>query len=286
MSNYKHIWFQSHDGLKLYARDYPTDKPLGTIICIPGLTRNSADFSLLCEHLSQQYRVIAVDLRGRGQSAYDPNPNNYFPGIYAEDIMTLLDELQLSSVVLIGTSLGGLVSMLVAAQRPNRVSAVIMNDIGPEANQSGLDRIKSYVCNTTPVANWEEAINKTQQVQSREYPDFERVDWERFTRNIYNENSQGTPELNYDPAIALLLEQAQDNAVPPDLWPVFEAIRSTPLLVFRGELSDILSVDCVEKMLTIHQQMDYKEVSRRGHTPLLSESESLDSIDNFLERIA
>jgi len=118
MSNYKNIWFKSHDGLKLYARDYHVENPLATIICIPGLTRNSADFSLVCEHLSQQYRVIAVDLRGRGQSAYDPNPNNYFPGIYAEDIMTLLDVLQLPSVVLIGTSLGGSVSMLVAAQLP------------------------------------------------------------------------------------------------------------------------------------------------------------------------
>lgn len=282
MQKYNDYWFQSDDGLTLYARDYQHHSPQATILCIPGLTRNSADFSHLCEHLADQFRVVAVELRGRGRSEYDPNPRNYHPGVYVQDMVALLDSLQLESVVLIGTSLGGLISMFLTAMQSNRITAVVINDIGPEVNQDGLDRIKSYVCNPSPVSNWEEAISKTREVHGREFPNFSDADWALFTNNLFRENSEGQPELNYDPAISVLLEQNQDDVVPPDLWPAFNAMGPVPLLLLRGELSDILARECVAKMQRIKPDMQFTEVANCGHAPLLTESESLQSINTFL----
>lgn len=285
MSCYEDFWCESHDGLKLYARDYGNSAPLATIVCIPGLTRNSADFAPLCERLAKHYRVIAVDLRGRGKSDYDPQPNNYFPGVYATDMITLLDALDLKSVILLGTSLGGLVSMLMTAMHPERIDAVMMNDIGPEANPKGIDRIKAYVCAPSTVNTWDDAINRTRDSLAEEYPDFQLADWVDFTHNLYGENAEGVPVLSYDPAIAQALIQSEDNAVPPDLWPIFKQMNSTPLLVLRGERSDILTLASVEKMQKNHPSMLYAEIPQRGHTPSLSERESLHAIDLLLESL-
>jgi len=282
MPHYDDYWFESRDGLKLFARDYQHEAPRATILCIPGLTRNSADFSDLCKHLNINYRVIAVDLRGRGNSEYDTNPLNYHPGWYVEDVVALLDSLDLTSVILIGTSLGGLISMILTSLEPERVAAVIMNDIGPETSQVGLDRIKNYVSNPSAVHSWAQAIVVTHEVMASEYPDFIAEDWVEFTGNIYRENSNGCPVLNYDPAIGVLMAQQQDEAVPPDLWPAFTSMQATPLLVIRGQLSDILTAGCVEKMQREKPDMHFLEVNNRGHAPLLTENECVVGIDNFL----
>jgi len=285
MSCYEDFWCESHDGLKLYARDYGNSAPLATIVCIPGLTRNSADFAPLCERLAKHYRVIAVDLRGRGKSDYDSEPNNYFPGVYATDMMTLLDALSLESVILLGTSLGGLVSMLMTAMHPERITAVMMNDIGPEANPKGIDRIKAYVCAPSCVSNWDDAVSRTRSSLAEEYPDFQTSDWENFTNNLYRESASGVPVLSYDPAIAQPLLRSEDNAVPPDLWPIFKQMSDTPLLVLRGEHSDILMPESVTKMQQNHPNMLFAEIPLRGHTPLLSEKESLQAIDLLLNSL-
>ncbi len=282
MPHYDNYWFESRDGLKLFARNYQHEAPRATILCIPGLTRNSADFSELCEHLAINYRVIAVELRGRGKSEYDTNPLNYHPELYVDDVVALLDSLELTSVILIGTSLGGLISMILTALQPERVAAVIMNDIGPETSQVGVDRIKNYVCNPVRVNSWAQAIDMTQEVFGAEYPDFVDEDWAAFTKNIYRENSKGGPVLNYDPAIGLLMTQQQDNAVAPNLWSAFAAMQTTPLLVIRGRLSDILTTECVEKMQLKKPDMHFIELEDRGHAPLLTETECIVGIDNFL----
>jgi len=282
MPHYDNYWFESRDGLKLFARNYQHEAPRATILCIPGLTRNSADFSELCEHLAINYRVIAVELRGRGKSEYDTNPLNYHPELYVDDVVALLDSLELTSVILIGTSLGGLISMILTALQPERVAAVIMNDIGPETSQVGVDRIKNYVCNPVRVNSWAQAIDMTQEVFGAEYPDFVDEDWAAFTKNIYRENSKGGPVLNYDPAIGLLMTQQQDNAVAPNLWSAFAAMQTTPLLVIRGRLSDILTTECVEKMQLKKPDMHFIELEDRGHAPLLTETECKVGIDNFL----
>ena len=159
MSNYTDVWYQSTDGLKLYARDYPCRAggvaQKATILCMHGLTRNSADFAGLAEHLSERFHVLSVDQRGRGRSEYDSVTSNYTPIIYVQDMFTLLDHLGLGEVILVGTSMGGLMSMLMAAMQPGRVRAIVLNDIGPELDPRGLERIKSYVGKSRPVSNWE-----------------------------------------------------------------------------------------------------------------------------------
>jgi len=282
MPHYEDYWFESRDGLKLFARDYQHEAPRATILCIPGLTRNSADFVGLCEHLVNDYRVVVVELRGRGNSEYDTNPLNYHPGLYVDDVIALLDSMELTSVILIGTSLGGLISMILTALQPERVAAVIMNDIGPETSQVGVDRIKNYVCNPIPVHSWAQAIDMTREVFGAEYPDFVAEDWAAFTKNIYRENNEGDPVLNYDPAIGILMTQQQDDAVPPDLWPAFAAMQATPLLLIRGRLSDILTTECVEKMRQKKPDMHFIELDGRGHAPLLTETECVVGIENFL----
>lgn len=292
MQDFNDYCYKSHDGLNLYARDYSGEGLHGqnekTIVCIPGLTRSSADFSVLCQHLCARFRVIAVDLRGRGKSDYDQNPSNYQPAVYAQDIASLLDSLDLAQVTLIGTSLGGLVSMLFNSMQPERVSAVVLNDIGPEPNQAGLERIKSYVRDRSTVDTWEQAIEQTRAVLSAEYPNFSDADWRLFTSNIYRETKSGKPVLDYDPAISVPIEQA-DSAEPTDvsLWPVFVAMSTIPTLLIRGELSDIVTQEDVSRMRAAHPAMAYVEVKCCGHAPLLTEPESLLAIDSFLvQRVA
>lgn len=282
MTDYNDYWYPSRDGLQLYARDYPATDPAATLICLPGLTRNSADFVPLCEQLARRYRILAPDFRGRGRSAYDPNPDNYHPGTYSNDVLSLLESLQLQSVILIGTSLGGLVSMILAAMHPQAIKAAIINDIGPEANPVGIARILAYVSNPAAVADWTEASRRTQQYLARDYPDFSDDDWAAFSKNIYRQNAQGQPVLDFDPNIAQLLNKSADNAVPPDLWPLFNSLQQLPMLVLRGELSEILTPQCLTKMQQQHPGLATAIIPNRGHAPLLTEPESLSAIEKFL----
>ena len=285
MANYKDYWFISHDGLPLYARDYTCLSPDTTVICIPGLTRNSADFSALCEHLEGRVRVIAIDLRGRGESAYDSDPENYQLSVYVQDIIQLIDSLQLHSVILVGTSLGGLCSLALAGLKVEQIKGLVINDIGPEIELAGLQRIKDYVVNDTPIDSWDNAVDRTRQLHSHAFPTFNDEDWLSFTRNIYRSNDEGKPELNYDPAIASAMTTRDKEPEIVDPWDAYKLIPKIPMLLIRGALSDILSTSCVEKMRTIHPHMDFVEVDHRGHAPLLNESECLSAIDRLIDRV-
>lgn len=286
MSQYKDFWLTTDDGLNLYARDYQcTDqenRSAKTIVCIPGLTRNSADFALLAEHLSARFRILAVDLRGRGKSDYDPRPENYHPGTYCQDILALLANLKLSQVILIGTSLGGLVSMILSATQPGVVLSVVLNDIGPETNPSGLDRIRAYIGDHKKVSNWDEATAVTKKIHAAQFPLFGAADWRAFANNIYRQNADGTPVLDYDFDISVPLNQPPDAQAATDLWPVFEAMSAIPTLLIRGELSDILNQSCVDQMQRTHTKLAYVEVPECGHAPTLNETESRLAIDQFL----
>lgn len=281
--NYKDYWYHSRDGLRLYAREYGSHHH-NCIICIPGLTRSSADFARLSSILAAQYRVLAVDLRGRGRSQYDPTPANYQPAVYADDILTLLDSQQLDQVQLIGTSLGGLTSLLLCASSPSRIRSAVINDIGPQLNPAGIARITAYVsAPQIPAKNWQEAVARTREIQQREYPLFNDQDWLDFTRNLYREDQLGRPVLNYDPNIAQPLQTAHP-AAPSDLWSVFEAASTTPMLLLRGELSDLLSRDCVGKMQDRKPDLQVLEIADTGHAPLLTEPPAQAAIQAFLKR--
>ncbi|MBL4572431.1 MAG: alpha/beta fold hydrolase, partial [Gammaproteobacteria bacterium] len=224
MPHYKDLFFKSHDDLTLYARDYSAQACAPTLIFIPGLTRNSADFEELCETLAGDFRLLAVDLRGRGRSAIDPNPENYHPAIYAQDIASLLEAEGIDSAIFIGTSLGGLVAMTLAAIAPVVVLGIVLNDVGPEVNPIGLTRIRSYVSNPARVKSWHEAVDETRALQEEALPGLSDLQWQEFTRRLYQEDKAGRPVLNFDPGISKLFEAQDADATPVDLWPLFESL--------------------------------------------------------------
>ena len=285
MDNYVDYWYESSDGLRLYARDYPcraTEKGNpATVLCMHGLTRNSADFDGLAGHLCSDYRVLSVDQRGRGRSDYDSVVANYTPLTYVQDMFGLLDRLQVSEVILVGTSMGGLMSFIMAAMQPARVSAMVINDIGPEVDQRGLDRINAYVGKSKPVSNWAEAVAQVRSIAAVAFPDFTEEQWQDFARDVYREDN-GIPVLAYDPAISQPMNDANAGAVPPDLWPVFESVVKFPMLVIRGESCDILSRECIEQMRDRKRDLQVAEIPQRGHAPTLNEPASRAAIDRFL----
>jgi pimeloyl-ACP methyl ester carboxylesterase len=282
MTEFADFWYHSADGLRLYARDYAGPGPDAPVaLCMHGLTRNSADFAGLAPHLAQHYRVLVSDQRGRGRSDYDPNPVNYQPGTYVQDMFALLNSQGIQQALLVGTSMGGLMAMLMAAMQPARVSGIVLNDIGPEVDPAGLERIKRYVGKSRPVADWQQAAAQIRDINADAFPDFTEEDWLAFARALYRE-VDGVPVLAYDPAIAQPMAASDDNAVPPDLWPVFESIRSLPILVIRGINSDILATGCVAEMQRRKPDLVSAEIPLRGHAPTLDESESRRAIDSFI----
>lgn len=279
--NYQSINYYSPGGLQLYARDYQhagTDAPV--VLCLHGLTRNSADFELVAAYLADRYRLICPDQRGRGRSSYDPQPANYQPQIYVEDMFSLLDQLRLQQVIIIGTSMGGLMGMMMGAMQPRRIRALVLNDIGPEVDPVGLARIKDHAGRQAPVLSWAEAVAQTRQTQGAQFPDLNDAQWQAFARTLYHEQN-GVPVLAYDPAIALPFASQEEAAVPPDLWPMFESL-TMPVLVLRGETSDILASTCARQMLVRSRHCHLVEVSQRGHAPMLDEPLARTAIEEFL----
>lgn len=287
MTNYDDFWYTSHDGLRLYARDYSqaltNNKNAKTILCMHGLTRNSADFDDICNELSDRYRLIVVDQRGRGLSDYDPNPTNYNPLVYVQDMFLLLEKLKLTSVILLGTSMGGIMAMIMAAMKPEMVQVIIINDVGPEISKQGLDRLKRYVGKSTPVNNWEEAAKQTESINSIAFPEANEQDWLKFAKRIYTEDDKGCPVIAHDPNIAVPLIDSGDNSVAPNLWPVYEQIIDKPILLIRGEISDIIDTECVLKMQQIKPDIEILEIPNVGHAPLLNEAKVESCIVKFIE---
>lgn len=286
MTEYQDLWFESGDGLQLFARDYPGPGGAGQppLLCMHGLTRNSADFAGLAAHLAPRRRLLCVDQRGRGRSAYDPVAAHYTPATYVQDMFGLLDGQRIDRVVLVGTSMGGLMAFMMGVIQPQRIAGMVINDIGPEVDPTGLARIKSYVGKTAPVSTWEQAIAQQRAINGLAFPDFSDAQWRAFTRGLYRDED-GVPVLAYDPAIAQPIAAEQANAVPPDLWPMFESLDSIPMLVLRGESSDILARACVERMRACHPGLFHVEIPDRGHAPMLDEPEALAAIDSFLGEI-
>jgi len=281
---YSDIWYTSDDNLKLYAKDYASDAEL-TVLCMHGLTRNSADFDELAPALQDISRVVSVDQRGRGLSDYDSDSNNYQPRRYVQDMFTLIEELNLKNVVLLGTSMGGLMSMVMTTMQPNQFKGVILNDIGPVVAQAGLDRIKSYVGKSEPVKTWEDAVDQTALLNEAAFPSYTQDDWRAWVERMYKENDAGDLVLRYDPAISKPIADSDTNAVPPDPWPLFAACSELPLMTIRGELSDILEMDCVEEMQRRCPEMQFVHLNDVGHAPMLDEPGAVDAIREFLKSL-
>jgi pimeloyl-ACP methyl ester carboxylesterase len=277
-------YYPSSDGLRLYARIYPAQRAGGLpVLCLPGLTRNSRDFAALAGHMSERHEVIAADLRGRGLSAWDPDPSHYHLAHYVEDAWSLLDSRGTRRVVIVGTSLGALMGMVMAT-RPDRIAGVVLNDAGPELDLAGLLRIGSYAGKLPPVRSWTEAAAQAKTVHEKAVPGLTDAQWMEYARRNYRENADGVPVPDMDPKIASGFKQPPTG--PLQMWPLWAQITAVPMLVIRGGVSDLLSAATVDRMRLEKPDLEHLTVPNRGHTPLLDEPECLDAIDGFLRRHA
>ena len=280
---YTEHFYQSSDRLSLYYREYGTaaDASRPSVLCIPGLTRNSRDFESLASDLGRRYRVISPDLRGRGRSAYDPNWANYVPQKYVQDAVELLDALGIERCAVIGTSLGGLIGMGLGALHRERLGGLVINDIGPELDVRGVQRIQSYAGKLPAVRTWEEAGAQAKHVNAHALPDFDDAEWVDFARRTYRQED-GAFRPDVDPNISRAFAGA---ATAPDLWPLFSQLAQLPMLAIRGELSDLLSEETVARMLAMKPDLNVLRVPNRGHAPTLDEPECRRAIEQFLAGI-
>ena len=276
-------YYKSHDGLKLHYRDIGVENGDLVILCIPGLTRNSRDFDEFATRYAQKSRVICVDLRGRALSEYDKNWKNYHPLTYAQDMWTLLDLLSIKKVVLMGTSLGGLISMVLSSQKNNRIAGVIMNDIGPEVDSNGLERIKKYAGILPPVKTWKDASLQTKQIYGPWLKGLEDNEWLKLAKRSFKENHQGHPILDMDLNISKAIKSI--GAQKGDPWQFFDSLKNIETLVLRGAISDILTNEILNKMHQKNPNLKSATIPDRGHVPLLNEPECLNAVDSFLERV-
>ena len=281
---YREGTYSADDGLALYYRDYGDPLWSATpVLCLGGLTRNAADFDDLAAHLAAlQRRVITPDYRGRGRSAYDPDWRNYRAEVHVGDIEALLTSLNVHRVIIVGTSLGGLLAMGLAVVRATALAGVVLNDVGPEIDSEGLDRIADYVGTPVTPASWDEAARQLMHLYSPVYPDLDEDGWMDMARSTYRENESGELHLVYD----LNLGKAMAAAGPPDeMWAYFKALEKIPTLAIRGAISDILSVDVFDRMAEIKPDLRRVTVKNRGHVPLLDEPECLEAIDDFIANL-
>jgi pimeloyl-ACP methyl ester carboxylesterase len=278
--------FTSADGnLRLHAQvQGPENAPL-TVLCLHGLTRNVADFGVIAERLSARYRVIAADQRGRGKSQWDPQIANYRPSTYVADMFALLDHLAIERVAVIGTSMGGIMAMIMGAMQPRRLQGIVLNDIGPEVSAAGLQRLRHSLNDRTPASTWAEASVQAKRLNGMAFPDYRDADWDAFARRTYVQDPAGRPVPAFDPAILNGLNETSPSAVPADLWSQWRQLAPIPMLAIRGALSDIITAETLESMAARHPNLRTVTLVNRGHAPMLDEPEAVAAIEEFLKRL-
>ena len=284
MAAYTDGYWWSNDGLRLHYRDYagPADRP--PILCLPGLTRNVRDFAGVADRLAGEWRLICVDLRGRGESAYAKDPMTYAPLTYLQDIEALIGGLKLDRFVAFGTSLGGILTMLLAATGGERLAGVLLNDVGPALDPAGIARIRTYVGKAGSWPTWLHAARAISVTNQAAYPDHGIGDWLGMAKRLCRLTPAGRIVFDYDMKIAEPFRLPGGEA-GVDLWPTLEALKPVPALLLRGELSDLLSEATAEAMAAQLPLLDRATISRVGHAPTLLEPESAAAIDRLLARV-
>ena len=285
MTGYADGSWLSGDGLRLHYRDYPGRDDRPPIVCIPGLTRNARDFEGVAERLAGDWRLICVDLRGRGDSEHAADSASYAPPVYVDDVERLIAAVGLSRFVVFGTSLGGLIAMLLAWRDARRFAGVLLNDVGPVLEPQGLERILSYVGVPQTWSSWDEAAASFAAAHGDVYPDWPRERWHLHARRLCKALPEGGIALDYDMRIADPIRAAAPAAAAFDLWPALRALDGVPALLLRGALSDLLGEHTAARMAAEVGTLETMTVPRVGHAPTLEEPEAIAAIDRLLARV-
>lgn len=286
MTEYSEHFYTASDAVKTYYRRYPGQgaDAKTPVICLHGLTRNSRDFEELAPRIAAAgHDVIAIDVRGRGQSDHDPNPDNYNPGVYVQDVIGVLDQAGWDEAIFVGTSMGGLMTMIHASLQPERIKAAVLNDIGPVIDPKGLKRIQGYVGGAGPFKSWDEAADAVRTINGVAFPNETGQDfWIAFAKRVCHETDTGEIAFQYDKNISKPVQSG--DVAPPDLWPFFDALAPKPVLLIRGALTDLLNEATVQEMARRSPSMIRVDIANVGHAPLLTEPDARDAIDAFLEQ--
>jgi len=283
---YTENYYKSNDGLNLYYRKYDGDKARIPLICLSGLTRNSGDFSDFSDHFSGERVIYTLDYRGRGKSDYDPDFENYNPQTYLGDIMSFLQAEGIEKAVFVGTSLGGLLTMGLAGLVPQYVAGAVINDVGPEVDSSGGERIAGYVGKDVRFPSIEAATAAQKTQYQGAYPDLDDEGWRKTTEvGLTWDGKAENFRPNYDLGLGEALQAQISGDDPIDLWPFFDAMKSVPVLAIRGALSDVLSAEVFQKMQDVNPRMTSVILKNRGHTPLLNEPIALNHLTRFLKNV-
>lgn len=295
MSHYSLTSTTSSDGLTLVARDYPAAAVPGMaasparlpVICIHGLTRNASDFDDFAPIVAGLgRRVLALDVRGRGESDRDPDPDHYNAQVYADDVARFMDALGLPQAIFVGTSMGGLITMTLAGERIDLVAAAVLNDIGPWISHKGLARIAGYAGKRVQPASWTEAAAYIKSLNAGAFPDNTDAEWDKWARRAFAPDDGGMLAPRYDPGIAKGLQEGRLKGTSPGLRKGFRRLAGArPLLLVRGALSDLLEDRQCAWMRRQAPAMRYAEVPGVGHAPMLTEPAALDAITRFLAEL-
>jgi pimeloyl-ACP methyl ester carboxylesterase len=286
MTEYTDHYWTSCDGLKLHYRDYAGDESRDRppVLCLPGLTRNARDFEVLAGRLAGEWRVICPEMRGRGDSAYAKDSASYNPLQYAQDLGALFEEAAITRFVAIGTSLGGLLTMVLAMTVPQMIAGAVLNDIGPVIEEAGLARIRDYVGQGRSFATWMHAARAMAESQGAAFPNNSIADWLAMAKRVMVVSGNGRIVFDYDMKIAEPFSQPE-GVTGVDMWPGMDALAGRPLLFLRGELSDILSAGTLAAMAKRLPDAEAVTIPHVGHAPTLDEPEADAAIARLLAKI-
>ena len=260
-----------------YTQWGESDNPR-VLICVHGLTRNGRDFDTLAAALAADYRVVCPDVAGRGASDWLADKNDYGYPQYLNDMAALVAHLNADSVHWVGTSMGGLIGMLLAAQPGSPITRMVMNDVGPLIPKAALERIASYV-GEDPNFSSIQALDDYLRAIYAPFGPFSDEQWQGLVRSSARALDNGDIRLAYDPGIAAPLKAMPLEDV--NLWPVWDAV-ACPVLVIRGEQSDLLLAETAEQMTTTGPRAQLAVLAGMGHAPTLMSEEQIALLSRWL----
>jgi len=280
------VYVVASDGLILHVRIYgPRLAPGLPVVCLPGLARTTADFDdfacALAADPAAPRRVFALDYRGRGLSDYDTDPKNYSLAIELGDVLSVLTALGIPPAVFVGTSRGGILTMLLASARPTAIAGAVLNDIGPVIEPAGLVRIKSYVGRLPRPRSFEEGADILRRLFGQQFTRLSDAEWLAYAKRTFKAEKRGLAPT-YDVQLAKTLSGIDLNRPIPPLWAEFDALGRLPLMVLRGANSDLLSEETVAEMRTHHPSIETVIVADQGHAPILSGDDLIGRIAKFV----